>query len=79
MFDKDSFTDEITNSSEAKAAVAYLSSNEGKFRRELYEKGTDYDTLESIVRQAWQNLLESCKRVNYSDNTVLRKTTQLGL
>jgi hypothetical protein len=78
MFDQESFTDEITNTSEAKSAVAYLAHNEGKFRRELNQEGLAYEEVEEIVRQVWTNLLKSCQRVSYSDSTVIRKSKEFN-
>lgn len=76
MFDEESFGEEITNSDEAEACVNYFSHNESKFRYELECEGMEYDGIQLFVKQIWINLLESCKRVGYSDYSVEFKKRQ---
>jgi translation elongation factor EF-1alpha len=68
MFDKDSFTDEITGASEANSAVVYLSHNERNFRKGLIDEGLTYDQIEAEVATVWGNLLKACKRVGFSNH-----------
>lgn len=78
MFDKDSFTDEITDAAEAKASVAYLAHNETKFRSELNEEGLSHDEQEAAVKEVWANLVATCRRVKYTDSTIAFKIRQFS-
>lgn len=79
MFDRDSFLDEITNKAEAKSCVQYLAHNESQFRRELASEGLSYDEINDEVKAVWKNLLDSCKRVGYSDYITEAKRKQFNL
>lgn len=79
MFDKDSFTDDITNAKEAESAVDYLSRNERNFRKELMAEGLMHEQEDAEVEKVWTNLLKSCKRVGFSDAATEAKSTQYGL
>lgn len=76
MFGKESFTTEIETKADARAGVRYLSQNETQFRRELEEQGHTYEEEEEMVRMVWKNLLDSCKRVGFSDFTTKHKMKQ---
>lgn len=79
LFDKDSFQEEITNPSEAKACVDYLATNEHQFRQDLANEGLDYDQREAEMKTVWTNLVKSCQRVGYSDRLVEAKAKQYGV
>lgn len=79
MFDKDSFTDEITNAADARQCVDYLASNEHNFRKQLRAEGLGYDEVEAAVAEVWGNLAKSCQRVGYADNWVIHKVKQFGI
>ena len=72
MFDGDSFQDEITNASEAKSCYNYFTSNLTGFRHQLAESGLSYEEVENRVRQCWMNLVESSKKVGYSNGHLTR-------
>jgi hypothetical protein len=78
MFDKDSFTDEITDAKEANSAVLYLSHNERNFQEELINEGLTYDQIEAEIATVWGNLLKSCKRVGFSDHATEARAKLYG-
>lgn len=78
MFDGHSFTDEITDASEAQQAVEYLAKNETNFRSSLSAEGVDYEQIQSIVRHVWVNLLKSCHRVGFRNHVTDHKAAQYG-
>lgn len=79
MFDKDSFHEEVDSPGQARACVEYLALNEHQFRTELSNEGLDYDQVEAEVKQVWSNLIQSCKRVGYSDSLVEGKAKRFGI
>lgn len=79
MFDNHSFTDEITNASEAKSCYKYFAHNVSKFRQELAEEGLSYDEIEKEVRQCWINLLNSCHRVGFMNGHLERIAKHYGV
>jgi len=72
LFDKDSFIDEIKSSSEADSAYKYFAHNLTAYRQELTDEGLSYEDIEKEVRQCWQNLLDSSKRVGYTNSHLER-------
>lgn len=79
MFDRESFLDEIKNKADARSCVRYLAHNELNFRKELASEGLSYDEIEDEVKAVWKNLLDSCKRVGYSDYITEAKRKQYNL
>lgn len=78
MFDNDSFQDEITSTSEARASYDYFTSNLTAFRSQLANRGLTYDEIENEVRQCWLNLLKSCQRVGYTNSHLERIAKKYG-
>lgn len=72
MFDSHSFKEEITSTSEAESCYNYFTNNLTAFRHELADAGKSYEDIEKEVRQCWENLLESCQRVGYSNGHLKR-------
>jgi hypothetical protein len=76
MFDNDSFKNEITSASEAEAAYRYYSNNLTTFRHQLASEGQTYEQVEETIRQCWLNLIESSKKVGYSNDHMARMEKQ---
>lgn len=72
MFDKDSFTDEITSSSEAQAAYSYFAHNLTTFKAQLASEGLSYEQVGERVRQCWANLIQSSQRVGFLNGHLQR-------
>jgi hypothetical protein len=79
LFDKDSFTDEITNASEAQAAYSYFTHNLSNFRSQLSSEGRSYSDYEKEVRQCWENLLKSSQRVGFMNGHLERMAKKYNI
>ncbi len=79
MFDQDSFLDEIQTKFDARNSVDYLALNEHQFMEELRSAGKSYDEREKALAQVWTNLVNSCKRVGYTDSLVESKAKRFSI
>lgn len=77
MFSNNSFSD-VKSSSEAQSAYNYYVHNLTNFRRSLNEKGLEYSEEENLIRQCWLNLIQSCKKVGYTNGHIERMAKLYG-
>lgn len=66
-FSKDSFTDEITTKEEAQNSLTYFMQNLQEFQKELFQQGTSYEDTVDMILDLWRNLIQSSKRVGYTN------------
>ena len=78
MFGTHSFSG-LTNASEVKGCVNYLSKNEFKFSQELTNEGLGYDAIQHEIRQVWLSLLKVCNKFKYSDFITSSKKAIYGI
>lgn len=71
MFDEHSFLDEITTPEEAHACYLYFINNLQNFQRELANAGFSTEEREKRLRQVWENLINSSKRVGYTNDRLI--------
>jgi hypothetical protein len=65
MFDKDSFS-ALKNTAEAASAYNYFAHNLTTFRSQAEEK-LGYSEGDKMVHDCWENLIQSCKKVGYTN------------
>jgi L-rhamnose isomerase len=78
MFDKDSFTSEITTAAEAQSAYNYYTHNLTTFQHELASEGKSYEQMQETLRQCWLNLVKSSHRVGFTNDHLERIAKNYG-
>lgn len=78
LFDEHSFNEEITNTSEAQSCYQYFINNLQTFQNQLSDAGYHGDERKEKLRQVWKNLINSCKRVGFSNPHLEQVSKSIG-